>query len=98
MRHALALLIVIAVAGCDLPSLKAGKYALFETSKGVVYRLDTSTGATEVIYSPEGWPKLKTKTLYEGEDKKTYEYLGSGQLKELSTREAADRLVEKYTK
>lgn len=45
-----------------------------------------------------GWPSLKPKTLYKSEDGKTYEYLGGGKLKELSTTEAADRIIEKYNK
>lgn len=99
MRHTVALLVVLALTACDLSKeLNAGKFAIFETSKGVVYRLNTSTGETEIIYSPEGWPTLKAQTLYRGEDDKTYEYLGGGRLKELSTSEVADRLVKKYAK
>ena len=99
MRHVLVVAGALALAACDgLPHLGAGKYELFETSKGVVYRLDTTSGETEVIYSPNGWPTLEATTLYLGENERTYEYLGNGQLKELSTTEAADRLVEKYAK
>lgn len=98
MRNLLVVVGALALAACDgMPHLGVGKYALFETSKGVVYRLDTTSGETEIIYSPDGWPTLKAKTLYYGENEKTYEYLGNGQLRELSTTEAADRLVEKYT-
>jgi len=98
MRYLLLVLLSLAVSGCDqfLPS--AGRYALFETSKGTVYRLDTTTGETEVIYSPAGWPKLSAKTLYEGEDGKIYEYFGAGKLIGLSEAEVAERLVEKYAK
>ena len=93
----LALALALALAGCDVPkSFSAGKYSLFETSKGVVYRLNTGTGETEIIYSPVGLTKLTAGTLYEADGDKTYEYLGGGQLKELSVNEVADRLVRKY--
>lgn len=99
MKYALVVLGAIALTACDgMPQFGPGKYTLFETSKGTVYRLDTATGETEIIYSPDGWPTLKAKTLYHSENEKTYEYLGNGKLKELSSTEAADRLVEKYTK
>lgn len=99
MKLVITFFVAAILSGCDFSgSLSTGKYALFETSKGVVYRLNTTSGETEVIFSPEGWPKLKSKVLYEGENNKTYEYLGGGQLKELSTTEVADRLVEKYEK
>jgi hypothetical protein len=97
-RLILLVLIPLTLCGCDRFASFAGRYSLFETSKGAVYRLDTTSGKTEVVYSPTGWPKLNAKTLYEGEDGKTYEYLGAGKLKELSTTEAADRIVEKYAK
>jgi len=98
MRYVLLLLLPFAICGCNQIVPPAGRYALFETSKGTVYRLDTISGDTKVVYSPSGWPALSAKTPYKGEDGKTYEYLGAGKLKELTTTEAADRLVEKYTK
>ncbi len=99
MKYVLVVLGTILISGCDLPlGAKTGSYALFETSKGTVYRLNTASGEAAIIYSPGGWPKLMPKTLYTSEDGKTYEYLGGGKLKELSTSEAADRLVEKYNK
>ena len=99
MRYMVLLLLVVAVSGCDKPlGTSAGRFALFETSKGTVYRLNTTSGETEVIYSPEGWPKLTQKTLYMADDDKTYEYLGGGKLRELSTQEAADRIIKKYPK
>jgi hypothetical protein len=88
----------LTLSGCDQFISFSGRYALFETSKGTVYRIDTTSGVTEVVYSPTGQPKLKVTTLYEGEDGKTYEYAGVGMLKELSTREVADRILEKYSK
>ena len=97
-RLILLVLIPLTLGGCDQFVPFSGRYALFETSRGTVYRLDTTSGKTEVVYSLTGWPKLNAKTLYEGEDGKTYEYVGAGKLKELSTREAADRIVEKYAK
>lgn len=99
MRYISLLLLTIALCGCDNPlRASTGRFALFETSKGTVYRLDTTSGGTEVIYSPSGWPKLTQKTIYKSEDGKTYEYLGAGKLRELSTAEAADRIIEKYPK
>ena len=100
MRHLtfLILLLPLTLGGCNQFVPAAGRYTLFETSKGTVYRLDTTSDKTEVVYSPTGWPKLNAKTFYEGEDGKNYEYLGAGKLKELSTSEVADRLVEKYAK
>ena len=99
MRYVLLVFFTIALCGCEKPfGASPGRFALFETSKGTVYRLNTSSGDTEVVYSPEGWPKLTPKTLYKAEDDKTYEYLGDGKLKELSTTEAADRIIEKYKK
>lgn len=99
MKYVLLALCSMALVGCEPPAgPDTGKYALFETSKGTVYRLNTTTGETHVIYSPEGLPALTVKTLYHGDLGKTYEYLGRGELKELSPTEAADRLVEKYTK
>jgi len=89
----------MAISGCEIPiGSKAGSYTLFETSKGTIYRLNTVSGEAAVIYSPDGWPKLQPKTLYSGENDKAYEYVGGGTLKELSTTEAADRLIEKYKK
>jgi len=98
MRYILFPLLLLIIAGCNQIGSPTGRYTLFETSKGVVYRLDTISGESEIIYSPTGWPKLSTDTLYEGEDGKTFKYLGGGKLKELSTTEAADILVEKYAK
>ena len=99
MKYALVVLGTIALTACDeMPRFGAGKYTLFETSRGTIYRLDTATGKTELIYTPGGWTTLKPKTIYYGENEKTYEYLGNGKFKELSTTEAADRLLERYTK
>ena len=97
-RLILLILIPIMLGGCGQFTPFSGHYALSETAKGTVYRLDTKSGNTEVVYSPTGQPKLSAGTLYEGEDGKTYEYVGAGKLKELSTREAADRILEKYAK
>jgi hypothetical protein len=97
MKCVLALLGTILISGCDQQlGAKTGSYSLFETSKGTVYRLNTASGEASLIYSPVGWPKLMPKTLYTSEDGKTYEYLGGGTLKELSTTEAADQIIEKY--
>ena len=97
MKYVLVVLGTILITGCDLQlGAKTGSYSLFETSKGTVYRLNTASGETGIIYSPGGQPKLTAKTLYTSEDGKTYEYLGGGKLKELSTTEAADRIIEKY--
>ena len=97
-RLILLVLIPLALGGCDQFIPVSGRYALFETSAGTIYRLDTTSGKTEVVDSPTGWPKLKARTLYKAEDGKTYEYVGAGMLKELSTTEAADRILEKYAK
>ena len=99
MKYVLVVLGAILITGCDQQlGAKTGSYTLFETSKGTVYRLNTVSGEAGVIYSPEGRPKLTPKTFYTSEDGKTYEYLGGGKLKELSTTEAADRIIEKYNK
>lgn len=99
MKYVLVVLGTILITGCDLQiGAKTGSYALFETSKGTVYRLNTTSGEAGIIYSLDGWPKLMPKTLYKSEDGKTYEYLGGGKLKELSTTEADNRLIEKYNK
>ena len=97
-RLILLVLIPLTLGGCDQFVTSSGRYALFETSKGTVYRLDTTSGKTEVVYSITGWPELNAMTLYKGEDGRTYEYVGAGILKELSAREAADRFLEKYAK
>ena len=97
MRYALMLALVALTCGCSNP-FASGRFALFETSKGVLYRLDTTSGHAEIVYSPFGMPKLTQQTLYESDDGKTYEYLGAGKLRELSATEIADRLVEKYAK
>jgi hypothetical protein len=99
IRATLLLLATLSLCGCDAPfTHSAGHFALFETSKGTVYRLNTASGETEIIYSSSGKPKLTPQALYESDDGKTYEYLGGGQLKELSLQEAADKIVEKYKK
>jgi hypothetical protein len=99
MKYVLVIIGTILITGCDQQfGAKTGSYTLFETSKGTVYRLNTASGETSIIYSPEGWPKLMSKTLYKSEDGKTYEYLGGGKLKELSVTEAADQIIDKYNK
>ena len=98
MKFVLLSLLLLVTTGCDQISSNTGRYSLFETSKGVVYRLNTISGESEIIYSPTGWPTLSAEALYKGENDKTFQYLGNGKLKELTTTEAADILVEKYTK
>ena len=86
---------MLMIAGCGQIGSSSGRYSLFETSKSVIYRLDTKSGETEIIYSPTGWPKLSKEALFEGENGKMYQYLGSGKLKELSATEAAVIYLEK---
>ena len=97
MRHLILLVLIpLTLGGCDQFVPFAGRYTLFETSNGTVYRLDTTSGKTEIIYSPFAEPKLNVKTFYSGEGGKTYEYLGAGKLKELSADENIGRLMKKY--
>ena len=98
MKYILLIPLMFMLGGCDLVGSSGGRYSLFETSKGVIYRLDTRSGETKIIYSPTGLQKLSKESLIEGENGKTYQYLGNGKLKELSAIEAADLLVDKYTK
>ena len=65
MKYVLVVLGTILITGCDLQlGAKTGSYALFETSKGTVYRLNTASGEADIIYSPEGWPKLLISQKY----------------------------------
>ena len=98
MRYLFIIPPMLMLYGCNQIGSFGGRYSLFETSKGVIYRLDTKSGETKALYSPTGWPKLSKAELFEGVNGKTYQYLGNGKLKELSTREAADILVKKYAK
>jgi hypothetical protein len=98
MKRIAFLLAIIAVSGCDISSYgkKHEGFSLFETSKGTVYLLNTTSGETKIIYSTESAPKLAVRGIYKSEDGKTYEYQGSGKLKEMTVQEAADRILEKY--
>ena len=99
MKYMTLLLATIAISGCDMPyGNHHERFSLFETSKGTVYLLNTTSGEAKVIYSTESQPKLVASSLYESEDGKTYEYQGAGKLKELSVEEAADRIIDKYLK
>ena len=95
MRISIALLLALAMSGCDWGD--SGRYRMFETSDGIVYRLDTVTGEAEVFFSPQGNPKLIPGTFYSAENDATYEYVGGGALRELTSEEEISRLVEKYT-
>ena len=98
MRYIFIVMLLFVISGCNQIGQSTGTYTLFETSKGVIYRLNTVSGETEIIYSPLDWPKLNAKTIYEGENGKKYDYLGSGKLKELSAEEVADILIEEHAK
>jgi hypothetical protein len=98
MKYLLMLIVSFAICGCNKIAPPTGRYVLFESTKGTVYRLDTISGKTEITYSPTGWPTLSAKGLYSGEDGKTYEYQGQGKLVELSIKEAAEKIMEKYPK
>lgn len=99
MKYITLLLTIVALSGCDMSFGNQHKiFSLFETSKGTVYLLNTTSGETKIIYSKESAPKLMPHTIYESEDGKSYEYLGAGNLKALTVREAADKIIEKYNK
>ena len=99
MRYIILLMTTIIISGCDLPyGTQHESFSLFETSKGTVYLLNTASGETKIIYSEESAPKLVAKSIYEAEDGKMYEYLGTGKLRELSIQEAADKIIEKGNK
>lgn len=95
MRYITFLLTTIAISGCDMSYGNQHEgFSLFETSKGTVYLLNTISGETKIIYSTESAPKLVTRSIYEAEDGKTYEYQGAGKLRELTVEEAADKIIE----
>lgn len=97
MRYIFLAGIVISVVGCDISNNSpSGRFALFEASNGTVYLLDTSSGDSEVFYSPSGIPKLTVNGHYEGEGEGTFVYLGNGTLRELSSDEEVDYFMEKY--
>ena len=99
MKNIILLLATIALFGCDITHENRIKsFSLFETSKGTVYLLNTASGEAKIIYSPTSAPKLIMKGIYESDDGKTYEYQGARKLKELTLREAADIIIEKYKK
>ena len=99
MKYITLLLATIALFGCDIAHENRDKsFSLFETSKGTVYLLNTTSGETKIIFSTTSAPKLVMKGIYESEDGKTYEYQGAGKLRELTLQEAVDIIVEKYKK
>jgi hypothetical protein len=70
-------------------------FSLFETSKGTVYLLNTTSGETKIIYSTELLPKLVKSNIYETDDGKTYKYMGGGKLMDLTVIDTADKFLEK---
>ncbi len=98
MKLLTLLFAAIAISGCDISSYgkKHENFSLFETSKGTVYLLNTTTGESKIIHSNSLPPRLSMHSTYGAEDGKIYEYQGSGKLKELSVREAADKIIEKH--
>ena len=70
-------------------------FSLFETSKGTVYLLNTTSGETKIIYSTELAPKLVTHSIYETDDGKTYKYMGGGKLMDLTVIDTADKFLER---
>jgi hypothetical protein len=97
VRYMTLLLTVIAISGCDMSyGNRHANFSLFETSKGTIYLLNTTSGETKIIYSTDSEPKLVTHNIYKAEDGKTYEYQGAGRLRELTIQEAADKIIEKY--
>ena len=69
-------------------------FSLFETSKGTVYLLNTTSGETKIIYSTELAPKLVTHSIYKTDDGKTYKYMGGGKLMDLTVIDTADKFIE----
>ena len=93
------ILLTLLLASCDTQFARnGGTYSLFETSAGTVYLLNTATGETRVISKLGTEGKLQPTAIYQGEDGKIYQYDGAGKLKELSVREAADRILENSKK
>jgi outer membrane protein assembly factor BamB len=95
MKYIVMLSGLIAISGCDvsLSGKARDSFARFETSKGNVYLLNTATGTSKTISTTESMSKLSIRKIYEAEDGKIYEYEGSGKLKELTTQEAADKII-----
>jgi hypothetical protein len=99
MKYITLLVITISIFGCNNSSDNRNvRFSLFETSKGIVYLLNLTSGETKIIYPNKSAPKLVLKNIYESEDGKRYQYQGDGKLKELTKEEEDDILIKKYLK
>ncbi|MGM0564289.1 MAG: hypothetical protein ACQES2_08160 [Pseudomonadota bacterium] len=84
----------ITLSACDNNTFSDSSiYSLFETSEGVVYLINESTGDLETV-SPK-----KTTTLHKGEafmdnEGKVFKYLGDGKVKPAGQ---ADSLADKHS-
>ncbi|MCM0611329.1 hypothetical protein KFJ24_02425 [Marinobacter sediminum] len=83
------ILMVLAISGCDNNTYSASPgFSLFETSSGVVYLINQSTGELEVISSKKTLV-LSAGQIFRDSKGNFFKYLGDGETEKIES------LVEK---
>ncbi len=88
------LLLALILVGCDNNTYSASpNFSLFETSAGVVYLIDQSTGELKVI-SPNQPVIINAGEVFKDDNDEFFKYLGDGKVKQVDEIES---LVQKYS-
>lgn len=81
MRWWMVVIVCVWLAGCENRTYSTPpQFALFETSNGVVYLVNQSTGELEVV-SRKRLVMLGTGEIFRDDQGQYFEYLGDGALK-----------------
>ena len=76
------LLAALLLAGCDNTTVSASSnFSLFETSAGVVYLLDQSTGELKVITSKQA--VINSGEVFRDGEGQFFKYLGNGEVEKV---------------
>ena len=86
-------LVILILAGCDNNTFSTSpNFSLFETSAGVVYLVNQSTGDLKVIFSKHTVIVQAGEVFKDGEGQ-FFKYLGDGKVEQV---EEPESLVQKY--